>query len=765
MTHHRSDTFGRLVRGAVNAIADFEGQNVSLIEAELSERIYMAPTAIHRFKAGYVPRDPLFIEVLAEAAVTRAYLSHDWLKKFLRAARYHDSDALIARLIPPEPAPVKADRICDNLPPPTAGQFVMRAEPYAAVLEGLRQRCAAVVIVSLGGMGKTSLAREVAAHCLRTSSPNADTPGFDAAVWISDKDTPGATSLTQTLDEIAYTLDYPGLTQFDPARKRREVEQLLKRQRVLLIVDNFETITDTALLHWLLRLPEPSKALITTREYCKEFQHGAWLVELSGMSETEAMQLIAERARQLNMRLHDDETVAQRLIIVTGGNPKAIEVALGLMKSTGQSPAQAVDQLRAGQEDLFTDLFSMSWSLLDQDAQQILLATTVFPTSADQHALAEVAGLSEQAFFAAARRLTELALLDTEQAHSRLSDTGSPIRRTIHPLTRTFVETRQGEHTAFLTHVHERRLSWAVRYATQFGYTLDDIARLEQLDREEPTLSAVLTWAFGHHRDREVIQLARGIEFYYYIRGLWSKKLHLHELYIAAARRLGDRHEEIAALTLHIQLLSRQGHTDVVERYLPRLLALAEIETVSGESYFQVEHAHGLYYLGKGHAPEAEGCWRRILDQADAMNLPAHMVMGAQHWLAICLAQQGQLAEARHWYEAALTQARQYRYERMIARNQLQLATLDLREDAPEAALQRLLESRASTSDRDWEQRARIHQALAAVHRAMGDHTAAQANLAEAINLFERMGLTVETQEARMAALELAPPAETSPGM
>ncbi len=107
---------------------------------------------------------------------------------------------------------------------------------------------------------------------------------FDAAVWVSDKNSPGTTNLSIVLDEIARTLDYPGFTQFEHDEKRREIA-LLRRQRVLVCIDNFETITDGALLAWLLNLPEPSKALITTREYRREYRRGGWPVELRGMSD------------------------------------------------------------------------------------------------------------------------------------------------------------------------------------------------------------------------------------------------------------------------------------------------------------------------------------------------------------------------------------------------------------------------------------------------------------------------------------------------
>ncbi len=80
-------------------------------------------------------------------------------------------------------------------------------------MEGLGKQSAIVLVVSLGGNGKTSLARE-ASGALPRGRP-ATGSCFDAVVWISDKDRPGTTNLSIVLDEIARTLDYPGFTQFE----------------------------------------------------------------------------------------------------------------------------------------------------------------------------------------------------------------------------------------------------------------------------------------------------------------------------------------------------------------------------------------------------------------------------------------------------------------------------------------------------------------------------------------------------------------------
>jgi len=96
----------------------------------------------------------------------------------------------------------------------------------------------------MGGNGKTSLAREVAFQCLQDEG---HAPRFDAVVLVSDKDNPGTTNHSTVLDTIARTLGYPGFTQLAHDEKQYEVEHMLRRQKVLLIIDNAETITDGAL--------------------------------------------------------------------------------------------------------------------------------------------------------------------------------------------------------------------------------------------------------------------------------------------------------------------------------------------------------------------------------------------------------------------------------------------------------------------------------------------------------------------------------------
>ena len=105
MMSNRSETFGRLLKGAINSIAAYEGKSAPAVEEDLGTQIGLAGSALQRYKAGNLPPDLRTLEVIAAAAVRRAFLGRAWLQVFLQATRYPSPEALIARLIGDAPAP------------------------------------------------------------------------------------------------------------------------------------------------------------------------------------------------------------------------------------------------------------------------------------------------------------------------------------------------------------------------------------------------------------------------------------------------------------------------------------------------------------------------------------------------------------------------------------------------------------------------------------------------------------------------------------
>jgi hypothetical protein len=146
MSQH-SEAFARLLKGAINSIAAYEGKTTPAIEDDLGEKIGVSRGTIQRWKGGTLPStdSDRAIEILVEAAIQRGYLGREWLQRFLHAGRYPFADKLLDRLCPIGPARPRPPRVYHNLPAPTYSQFVMRAQAFAEVIDGLQQRSAVVL--------------------------------------------------------------------------------------------------------------------------------------------------------------------------------------------------------------------------------------------------------------------------------------------------------------------------------------------------------------------------------------------------------------------------------------------------------------------------------------------------------------------------------------------------------------------------------------------------------------------------------------------
>jgi hypothetical protein len=154
---------------------------------------------------------------------------------------------------------------------PDWDEFVHRDAPCRAVIDGLSdERTFVTSLTGIGGVGKTSLACWGVLHAYQER-------WFDYIVSISAKDreltssgirevAPTGSTLDQLLDSIAETIGFSELSNMPLAEKQKEVTSLIKGTKMLLFVDNLETIQDPALILFLENLPIPIKAVLTSRK-------------------------------------------------------------------------------------------------------------------------------------------------------------------------------------------------------------------------------------------------------------------------------------------------------------------------------------------------------------------------------------------------------------------------------------------------------------------------------------------------------------------
>jgi len=459
-----------------------------------------------------------------------------------------------------------------NLPSRT--EFIGREAEKARVHEALCSRYPLTGIDGIGGIGKTVLALEVAHECLHASqgnAPNAPTDGiatFDGFIWTTAKDRD--LTLNALLDAVARTLDYPGIAQQPVEDKRIAVRKLLQGKPHLLIVDNFETITDETVRDFLLDLPEPSKALITTRE---QKLRRVWAISLKGMKEPEALALIRNEGKRLGLASLEraENHVLLHLYQATGGAPLAIKWAVGQIKQRGQSLDTVLTALHEARGDIFDNIFARSWNLLSTDTRQVLIVMPLFATSASREAIEAASDVHHFALDEALGQLVEMSLID---ATDDLDITQR--RYSVHPLTRAFATAKLRDEPGHQNAIRHRLVRFFEKFTEKHGGYWNQQGFI-QLEPELPNILSIMQWCWRQQLAHPATDTLYNIADFMLIRGYWNETMALGQRAIEVTSQRGD---DLTAAYLRVWpigwLHRHRGNLDLAEDEVTRALVTAE---------------------------------------------------------------------------------------------------------------------------------------------------------------------------------------------
>lgn len=305
-----------------------------------------------------------------------------------------------------------------NLPIPDFDEtgFFGRGNELKRVKKALLGPWPVVSILGDGGIGKTAIALKAAYDLL--DDPKAE---FEAVVWVTAK----ATTLTSSEIQNIGGAIQDSLGMFEAAAAQlsgtdtngadiaQEVLEYLATFRILLILDNLETVTDQRLRDFLLDMPKGSKVLITSRI-------GLGMenpVKLEPLSSAESKSLLKALAsiRNVEMLKNLDDRAMERLVMKLKGHPLYIKWLVSGVQS-GRRPSDLVND-----NSLLLD-FCMSnvYDKLGDSARSVLQSMQVMRGSRGQGELAFLNDMNAQQVQAALLELmtTNFVAMKTSGAES-----------------------------------------------------------------------------------------------------------------------------------------------------------------------------------------------------------------------------------------------------------------------------------------------------------------------------------------------------------
>ncbi|MFJ1897179.1 NB-ARC domain-containing protein [Streptomyces sp. NPDC088115] len=278
-----------------------------------------------------------------------------------------------------------------NLPAPEFDEtgFFGRRKELDRIKKAIKGAYPVVSILGDGGIGKTSIALKAAYELL-------DDPKnpFDAFVWVTAKATILTVNEIQRISgaiENSLGLFASAAEQLGGSAAKKSIDPVgevlsyLEHFKVLLILDNMETVLDQRLRDFLLDLPMGSKVIITSR-IGLGIENPVSLAPLSGDDSTRLLQKLA-RVRNVEALQGLPVAVLSKMVQAMKGHPAYIRWFVAGVQA-GKRPEELLHE-----NDLLLD-FCMSnvYGHLNEKARAVLRSMQVLPGRRSQ---AELAFLNE----------------------------------------------------------------------------------------------------------------------------------------------------------------------------------------------------------------------------------------------------------------------------------------------------------------------------------------------------------------------------------
>lgn len=469
-------------------------------------------------------------------------------------------------------APVVMDpqkkQIKHNLPTQTTPFFGRDLEIAELSDLILKPTVRMITITGIGGTGKTRLAAMVAKNQLHLHEPLFTDGIYCVAMAAFDRP-------EQMITVIANTVDLP----FTDAKEdgRSEKQQLidyLKNKKILLLLDNFEQLVDSALLlSEILRNSRYLRLLITSRERLNLQEERVY--QLNGFSPLGRLDLdeiqnspfaqlfchVARRFRPIFKLQQEDLKPLARLHELTGGLPLAVELAASWIEVLPLSKIvkevqKDFDFLESDRPDIprrqrnMNTLFESAWQRLTPPLQELFSRLCIFRGGFTRSAAKAVAGAS----------LKNLATLSHKSLLHYIPDED---RYQIHEFLRQYGKNKlkampDGEQEVEFHHACYFTTFLSIQEQEWFGKEASAV--LKRVKNEMGNIHQAWNWAVRQGETELINKSLESLCTYYTFQGNLAEAADLLQIAIESLTVLiGENDLDNANRLLLIRLLARRG--------------------------------------------------------------------------------------------------------------------------------------------------------------------------------------------------------------
>jgi predicted ATPase/DNA-binding CsgD family transcriptional regulator len=491
-------------------------------------------------------------------------------------------------ILPRRQAPAEPGWIVPNNLPAQLTPLIGREGEVTDVCTFLRRpEVRLVTLTGTGGVGKTRLGLQVAAHLLEDF---ADGVSFVSLAPLSQPDL--------VLPTLAQTFDLKETSDWLPLE---HLKAYLREKQVLLLLDNFEQVIAAApLLVALLHACPALKMLVTSRARLRvsgEFEFRVpslalpdlhLLPEHAALLEYAAVALLLQRAQAIKPdflltagNARDIAEICQRL----DGLPLAIELAAARLKLLSPQALLArlshrLQVLTAGVQDAparqqtLRNTIQWSYDLLTDEEQCLFRRLSAFVGGCTLEAIEAVCAALPDGVGQVLEGVT--SLLDKSLLHQSEHEIGEPRLSILETLREYGLDClRESEEGQAVQHAH---VGYYLRLAEEAVPRLkgaEQLVWLANLSREQENLRAALGWLIEHGEGELALRLAAALWWFWFMHGDWSEGRRWLEATLQLPFPQGSTAARATALSGAGELAWSMGDQSAAQRLLSESVSLS----------------------------------------------------------------------------------------------------------------------------------------------------------------------------------------------